>query len=94
MSTFISKGQSYEASNGNHDDLMMNLVLFVYFTLGDRFLDMSDINMKELMFQQRMKEMEDDILDWGYHDDGLNEPIIDEDNWHTKHGKPWVEEYY
>ena len=28
VSTFVSKGQSYEASNGNHDDLMMNLVLF------------------------------------------------------------------
>ena len=28
ISTFEAKGQSYEASEGNHDDLMMNLVLF------------------------------------------------------------------
>ena len=31
ISTFVSKGQSYETSDGNHDDLMMNLVLFGYF---------------------------------------------------------------
>ena len=96
MSTFVAKGQSYEASDGNHDDLMMNLVLFGYFTLGDRFLDMSDINMKEFMFKQRMKEIEDDILDWGYHDDGLNDiiPEPEPDEWNIQGGKPWVEEYY
>ena len=33
VSTFVSRGQSYEASDGNHDDLMMNLVLFGYLSL-------------------------------------------------------------
>ena len=28
LSTFESKGISYQASRGNHDDLVMNLVLF------------------------------------------------------------------
>ena len=28
ISTFVAKGQSFEASEGNHDDLMMNLVMF------------------------------------------------------------------
>ena len=93
MSTFVAKGQSYEASDGNHDDLMMNLVMFGYFTLGDRFMEMSDINMKEMIFKQRMKEIEDDILDWGYHDDGLDDiPAVEEpDPWQVK---PWAEEYY
>ena len=96
MSTFVAKGQSYEASDGNHDDLMMNLVMFGYFTLGDRFMDMTDISMKEMMFKQRMNEIENDILDWGYHDDGLAdipEPEPD-DPWNIQGGKPWVEEYY
>ena len=96
MSTFVAKGQSYEASDGNHDDLMMNLVMFGYFTLGDRFMDMTDISMKEMMFKQRMNEIENDILDWGYHDDGLAdtpEPEPD-DPWNIGRGKPWVEEYY
>ena len=52
--------------------------------------------MKEMMFKQRMSEIENDILDWGYHDDGLAdtpEPEPD-DPWNIGKGKPWVEEYY
>ena len=93
MSTFVAKGQSYEASDGNHDDLMMNLVMFGYFTLGDSFLQMTDINMKEMIFKQRMTEIENDILDWGYHDDGLADVHVEPepDPWQIK---PWMEEYY
>jgi len=93
MSTFVAKGQSYEASDGNHDDLMMNLVLFGYFTLGDRFAELSDVNMKTLMFKQRMKEIEDDIVPFGYIDDGLPEFVEEEkdpDDWMLT----WKEEYY
>ena len=57
---------------------------------------MTDISMKEMMFKQRMSEIENDILDWGYHDDGLAdtpEPEPD-DPWNIGRGKPWVEEYY
>ena len=37
ISTFVSKGVSFEASVGNHDDLVMNLVLFGWFTTTDIF---------------------------------------------------------
>ena len=33
ISTFEAKGQSFEASNGNHDDLVMNFVMFGYFAV-------------------------------------------------------------
>ena len=83
MSTFVAKGQSYEASDGNHDDLMMNLVMFGYFTLGDRFTDLTDINLKELMFKHRMKEIEDDMIPFGFVDDGLDDVLdpVDSDKW-------------
>jgi hypothetical protein len=71
MSTFVAKGQSFEASEGNHDDLMMNLVMFGFFATGNYFSDLTDINLKEMMFAQRMKEIEDDVLPFGYIDDGL-----------------------
>ena len=32
ISTFVAKGQSYEASQGNHDDLVMNFIMFSYFS--------------------------------------------------------------
>ena len=69
-STFVAKGQSYEASDGNHDDLMMNLVLFGYFTSTQYFGDMTNINLKQMIFDQKMKEIEDDMVPFGYIDDG------------------------
>ena len=43
MTTFVSKGSSYMAIAPNHDDLMMNLVLFAWFTTTDIFQSISDI---------------------------------------------------
>lgn len=70
ISTFVAKGQSYEASEGNHDDLMMNLVMFGYFVQGQRFADMTDINLKQMMFEDRMRQIEDDVVPFGFIDDG------------------------
>ena len=70
ISTFIAKGVSYEASDNNHDDLMMNLVMFGYFATGTYFNDITDINMKEMLFNQKMQEIDDDLVPFGFHDDG------------------------
>lgn len=71
ISTFVSKGQSYEASDGNHDDLMMNLVMFGFFVSTQYFSDMTDINLKQLMFEKKMKEIEDDVPPVGFIEDGV-----------------------
>lgn len=73
MSTFVVKGQSYEASDGNHDDLMMNLVMFGYFALGEQFQNMTNIDIRQMLHKQRMKEIEDDLPPFGYVDDGLDD---------------------
>ena len=73
ISTFVAKGQSYEAADGNHDDLVMNLVMFGYFATGEYFRESTDINLKEMMFKQRMKEIEDDVVPFGFIDDGMDE---------------------
>jgi|TARA_B100001093_G_scaffold45132_1_gene38361 hypothetical protein len=90
ISTFVSKGQSFEASDGNHDDLMMNIVMFGYFCSSQYFTDMTDINLKEMMFAQKMKEIEDDVPPVGFIDDGLEEvrqeEIQKEHGWHTFEG--------
>lgn len=70
ISTFVAKGQSYEASDGNHDDLMMNLVMFGYFVSTQLFADMTDINLKQMMFEHKMKQIEDDLVPFGIIDDG------------------------
>jgi len=70
ISTFEARGQSYEATEGNHDDLMMNLVMFGYFVSTQYFADMTDINLKEMIFKQRMQEIEDNVVPFGIIDDG------------------------
>lgn len=74
ISTFVSKGTSFEASDGNHDDLMMNLVMFGYFVGTQSFGNVADVNIKQMLFDQRMKEIEDDIPPFGIIDDG-NAPV-------------------
>ena len=83
ISTFIAKGQSYEASDGNHDDLMMNLVMFGYFASTQFFADMTDINLKQMMFEDRMQQISDDVVPFGFIDDGSD--YIEEQN-NTYHG--------
>ena len=70
ISTFEARGQSYEASDGNHDDLVMNLVLFGYFASSSYFGDMTDINFKQMLFQRQAQEIEDDMVPFGFIDDG------------------------
>jgi hypothetical protein len=95
MSTFVAQGQSYEASEGNHDDLMMNLVMFGYFAVTNTFTSMTDINLKQVMFEQRMKEIEDDVVPFGFVDDGLDadpEPIVDpKSTWAVEKNWQWQE---
>jgi len=62
----------------------MNLVLFGYFVSGTYFRDMTDINLKEIMFSERMKEIEQDVVPVGFIDDGsqyMNELENREQNW-------------
>ena len=82
ISTFVARGQSYEASEGNHDDLVMNFILFGFFVGTTYFGELTDISIKKLMFEQRMLEIENDVLPFGIHDDGLPETHVEvEDGW-------------
>lgn len=96
ISTFVAKGQSFEASDGNHDDLMMNLVMFGYFASSQAFGELSDVNIKEMLFEQRMKEIEDDVPPFGLYDNGMEfveqqQQIEDAYNkgWHHFEGVDW-----
>lgn len=72
ISTFVAKGQSYEASDGNHDDLVMNLVMFGFFASTTRFADLTNIDLKQMLFNQRIKEIENDMIPFGIIDDGVH----------------------
>jgi len=71
LSTFESKGMSYQASTGNHDDLVMNLVLFAWFVSSEAFGNISSIDLKEMLFKERMEQIEEDVPPFGVIDDGI-----------------------
>lgn len=86
-STFEARGNSFEASDGNHDDLVMTLVMFAWYVGTDTFANQTDISVKQMLYEQRVKEIEEDITPVGIIDDGTN---IDEgeaiggDVWYTQ----------
>jgi hypothetical protein len=99
ISTFVSKGVSFEASDGNHDDLMMNLVMFGYFVSTQSFGDNFDMNIKNLLFEERMAQIEEDLPPFGIIDDGrdvVEAPSQDGAEWtnfqtpfDTNYGENW-----
>lgn len=73
ISTFIESRGSYAADDGYHDDLVMALVLFSWLTTNPYFKDLNNINLRELMYQQRIQAIEDELTPFGFVDDGMNE---------------------
>lgn len=80
MSTFIAKGQSYEAASHSHDDLMMNLVLFGWFSATPMFTEMLDSNMRQFIYAQQAKQIEDEVLPFGFIEDGRVETTLVDDD--------------
>jgi hypothetical protein len=79
MSTFEARGNSFQASNNNHDDLMMNLVMFAWFATTDIFNGITNIDMKNMLYAEKLKAIQDDLLPFGFIDNGLNEPEVEID---------------
>lgn len=65
LSSFEAKGGSYEAGGNSHDDLVMNLVMFAWFVSTDIFKDTSDVDLKNLLYSDRLKELEEDVVPFG-----------------------------
>ena len=78
ISTFEAKGASYEAKDGNHDDLVMNFVMFGFLIQTSFFAEMTDINIKKMMFEQRMQEIEEDVPPFGFKQEDVPEISYEE----------------
>jgi len=86
ISTFIQVRDSYQADEGYHDDLVMPLVLFSWLTTNPYFREMSDVNIREAMYQERIKQIEEDVVPFGFIMNGTEEELTVED------GDVWKEE--
>ena len=70
MSTFIRKGQSWQADDGANDDLMMCLVIFGWLSNQPFFKEMTDTNARQMLYDEQQHLIEQDMAPFGFVDDG------------------------
>jgi hypothetical protein len=73
ISTFIEKRGTYKADDGYHDDLVMTLVLFAWLTTNPYFKELTDVNLRELMYKNQIQQIEENMMPTGLFDDGMPE---------------------
>jgi len=70
MSTFIRKGQSWQADDGANDDLMMCLVIFGWLSNQPFFKELTDTNARQMLYEEQQHLIEQDMAPFGFVDDG------------------------
>ena len=79
LNTFVSKAQSYEADVGCHDDLVMSMLLIAWLSSQPHFKDMTDVDLRKQMLEEKMKALEDDLLPFGFiNDDQEDDTFVDD----------------
>ena len=86
LSTFIIKGQSFEADSGANDDLVACLFIFAWATDQQYFKELSDLDVRSTMVKEQQDMLEQDMAPFGFIIDGLEDDNIGEmvDEYGTK----------
>ena len=85
LMTFINKGTSFEADRGYHDDMVMNIVLFSWFITTEYFYHLTDTQVKDLLYAEQQKIIQDDLLPAGVFGEGSPQ----ESSFVDKEGDRW-----
>ena len=72
---FISDKQSFSADQGSHDDLVMSLVLFGWYSAQRHFKEALTRDIRKVLQQEQMHIMEDDAVPFGFSNDGTEEEV-------------------
>ena len=98
LSTFIVKGQSWEADEGCNDDLVSCMFLFGWATDQQYFKELTDLDVRMTMMREQQDALEQDMAPFGFIVDGLEDENIGEmvDEYGTRwapvvrdHGSNW-----
>ena len=96
LTTFIQKGQAWEAEEGCNDDLAMCLVIFSWLATTDYFRELHDSDVRLRMYQEQKEAIEADMAPFGFVSDGINdeESFVDSDGDRWSSDRDWnVDEY-
>jgi hypothetical protein len=89
LSTFISRGKSFEAESGAHDDLVMCLVIFSWVANQRYFKELTNVDVRGQMFTDQKNAIEADMAPFGFIDDGLNDPDGNNNSFFDDAGVLW-----
>ncbi len=76
LSTFIVKGQSFEADEGCNDDLVSCLFMFGWATDQQYFKELTDVDVRMQMVKENQDALEQDMAPFGFIVDGLEDENI------------------
>ena len=95
LTTFIQKGQAWEAEDGCNDDLAMCLVIFSWLATSDYFKELHDSDVRARMYKEQREGIEQDMAPFGFVDDGLGDEteVIDGEVWQTNNQSGVMDEY-
>ena len=79
LSSFEAKGKSWCAADGHHDDLVMCLVIFGWLTTQEYWKETAQVNLRNVMYDDQMKNIEQELTPFGVIDDGLGEDVTVDD---------------
>jgi hypothetical protein len=81
LTTFVAnkRGTSYEAEDGQNDDLVMCLVLFAWLSQQDYFKELTDIDLRKNLYELNAKALEDDLVPFGFIDKGIDNSWEEDD---------------
>ena len=93
LTTFASKHNSYEAEEGSHDDLAMTLVIFAWLVQQRYFKDMTDLDLRQKMYEDFEEQFEQDMIPFGIIDDGREEETYTDNTGQVWEVTPSVRNY-
>jgi hypothetical protein len=73
--SFTLKNRSYEADVGHNDDLVMCLVLFCWLTTQNYFKDLTNMDIRKQLFDDKLKQLEDDMTPFGFIETGIDSDL-------------------
>lgn len=79
LSTFIENRGSYAADVGYHDDLVMPLVSFGWFSSTELFKHLTDVNLRDVIYRTRENDISNNLTPYGFRDDGTSPTYRDVD---------------
>lgn len=69
LNTFVRVRDSYEAEEGNHDDVVMTLVFFSWLTAQSYFKEITDSDVRNKLMEERNLHLEEDMAPVGFLDE-------------------------